>query len=179
MKTALGFLAIGATLLMAGKTLAGDISLNISGFATDAGKARIILMKDEAGYRGTTDIEEDIQVPIRNGKAIWNAKNIAPGNYALLAHHDIDADGDLNRPIFNLPLEPYGFSNGAWTSIGIPSWHNVAFTVGDKPVHQTIFLRMNAFAVFAQMAVVGVPSWAVIFMLLALFRLRRRRVQSV
>lgn len=167
--------AIGLGMLTASGAQSAELSLQVTGFNNNTGQARIILMRDEAGYHGTNDPVLVTQVPIRDHKASWVTDNIKPGNYALLVHHDSDANNKLNRPVFNLPLEPYGFSNGAWTSMGIPAWEQVSFRVGDEPAEQSVVLRMNAFAAFAQIVAVGLPSLAAIFVGLAIIRRRRRR----
>lgn len=47
---------------------AGQIDLQITGFANDAGTARILLFKGQAGYHGEIDAERIASVSIRDGK---------------------------------------------------------------------------------------------------------------
>ena len=155
--------------------MAGEIDLSIGGFTNDAGLARIVLMKDKAGHQGQIAPQRVASVPIRNKQARWLAKDVPPGSYSIIAHHDTDSNDQLNRPVFSLPTEPYGFSKGAWTSLGIPTWSDVAFTVGNGRVRQAIQLRMNAFSVFGQLAVIGGVSLLVISGLLFLSRRIQRR----
>ena len=172
MKHTLSAVVLVAAFLPMTAATAGQIDLQITGFANDAGAARILLFKGEAGYHGEIDADRIASVSIRDGKANWRADAVPDGTYAIIAHHDTNANGDLDRPHFSLPLEPYGYSNGAWTSLGLPNWEMVAFNVGPAPVQQAIHLRMNAFAALAQMALIGVPSLLVIFGGLALVHRR-------
>ena len=177
MKHTLSVATLIAGLMTMTAATAGQIDLQVTGFTTDAGTARILLFKGEAGYRGEIEAERVVSVAIRDGKATWRAEDLSEGAYSIIAHHDTNANDDLDRPYFSLPLEPYGYSNGAWTSAGLPDWPEVAFDVGAAPVQQSIHIRMNAFAALAQMALIGVPSLLVIFGGLALFR--RRRVAHI
>ncbi|SPH24165.1 hypothetical protein DEA8626_03214 [Defluviimonas aquaemixtae] len=174
MKQVLGALGLISGLGLACTASAGGIELFVTGFSSDAGMARIVLMEGEAGYRGEMPVTRVASVPIRDGRAEWTADDIAPGRYALIAHHDKDADDDLNRPFLGLPQEPYGYSNGAWTSMGLPAWDAVAFDVGAAPARPSIHLRMNAFAAASQMALVGLPALAAIFGSLVFVRRLRR-----
>ncbi len=149
---------------------AGEINLTITGFADSSGMARIVLMEGEAGYRGEIPVARIVSVPIHDGRAVWAADDIPSGRYAVIAHHDGDEDDELNRPFLGLPQEPYGYSNGAWTSLGLPQWEEVAFDIGQAPARQDIHLRMNVFAVVSQMMLIGLPALVAIFGGLALYR---------
>jgi len=173
MKHTLSAAALIAGLITTTPANAGQIDLRITGFTNDTGTARILLFKGEDGYHGKIDAERIDAVSIHGGKANWQAKDVPEGSYSIIAHHDTDANDDLDRPFFSLPLEPYGYSNGAWVSAGIPDWEDVAFKVGAAPVQQVIHIRMNAFAALGQMALIGVPSLLVIIGGLALFRSRQ------
>ncbi len=142
--TALLFGALSAT-----DATAGQIDLKMSGFASDDGMARIVVMEGRDGYSGATPVALVASVPIRDGEAAWSGE-VPPGTYAIIAHHDRNGNGALDRPLFQLPLEPYGYSNGAWTSAGLPSFEEVAFEVGEGASPQRIVMRSNAFITLAK-----------------------------
>ena len=155
---------------------AGQIDLVMTGFASDDGQARIILMQDVEEYTSVRPVSQVASVPIENGTARWSAE-VEPGTYAIIAHHDRNANGELDRPVFELPLEPYGYSNGAWTSAGLPDFEAVAFDVGEGISPQRIPMRVNAFVTAAQVAI---SATALLAALVALVTLRRRRaVRSI
>jgi len=149
---------------------AGEIDLRITGFSSDIGRARIVLMEGPEGYAGARPAALITSVPIRSGKAIWQA-DIPDGIYAVIAHHDANQDDTMNRPVFGLPLEPYGYSNGAWTSMGLPAFDTVAIEVGKGTTHQAIHLRTNAFVSLGQIGLVGLVLLATV---LGIPALRRR-----
>ncbi|MCP5072827.1 MAG: DUF2141 domain-containing protein [Rhodobacteraceae bacterium] len=163
----------GLALFSAPPVSAGGIDLTITGFTQDNGTARIVVMAGSQGYRGEVDAERVVSVPIHNGQAHWAANDITPGDYALIVHHDQNANDDLDRPLIGLPLEPYGYSSGAWTSLGLPGWEDVRFSVSDGTAIQAIHIRPNAFVALIQMLLVGLPSLLLIFAGLAVVRARR------
>jgi len=151
---------------------AGQIDLTMTGFPSDAGMARIVLMEGIDGFTGAKPVFLTASVPISEGQASWIG-DVPAGTYAIIAHHDRNTNDDLDRPAFALPLEPYGYSNGAWTNMGLPAFNEVAFYVGDGVAPQRVHMRTNAFVTLAQIIAAGAASIAVLFTLIAV---RRRRV---
>lgn len=162
----LGFMSTNAA--------AGQIDLMMTGFASDEGQARIILMQDIEEYTSVRPVSQVASVPFTNGEARWSAE-VAPGTYAIIAHHDRNANDDLDRPVFELPLEPYGYSNGAWTSAGLPDFEAVAFEVGDGVSPQRIPMRVNVFVTVAQVLAASAVLLAALFTVVSLRRRRTAR----
>ncbi len=150
---------------------AGQIDLTMTGFATDTGVARIVLMEGIEGYTSERPVTLTASAPITDGTARWSAE-VSPGTYAIIAHHDRNENDELDRPVFQLPLEPYGYSNGAWTSMGLPPFDAVAFEVGETAARQRIPMRTNAFVTLAQILAISAIGLAA---LVAVVTLRRRR----
>jgi|GEM_PF-1050023 len=157
--------------LISTDAVAGEIDLTMTGFSNDMGLARIVLMEGIEGYTSAKPVTLTASVPIEDGSAFWSAQ-VPPGTYAIIAHHDRDANDELNRPVFQLPLEPYGYSNGAWTSFGLPTFEEVAFDVGDGVSPQRVPMRLNAFVTLSQIVAAGAVALAG---LCALVAIRRRR----
>lgn len=64
-----------------------------------------------------------------------------PGDYAIAVYHDENNDHDFNRTLIGMPAEGYGFSNDAPTTVGLPSFGDVRFTVPAGESRMTIHLR--------------------------------------
>lgn len=170
MKSAIRTVLLAASLAST-DAIAGEIDLTMTGFADDNGKARIVLMEGIEGYTSAKPVTLTASVPIEDGTARWTAE-VSPGTYAIIAHHDQDANDELDRPYFQLPLEPYGYSNGAWISVGLPAFDEVAFEVGDGVSPQRIPMRLNAFVTLTEIVAASATALAVLF---ALVTIRRRR----
>lgn len=71
--------------------------------------------------------------------AIIEAKNTAhqtsftvePGDYAIAVYHDVNANGQLDKKVFGIPKEPYGFSNNFRPRFSAPTFGDCKITVGD------------------------------------------------
>ena len=170
MKSAIRTVLLAAS-LTATDTAAGEINLTMTGFASDDGMARLVLMEGIEGYTSARPVTLTASVPIENSTARWTAE-VPPGTYAIIAHHDRDGNDELDRPLFQLPLEPYGYSNGAWTSVGLPAFDEVAFEVGAGVSPQRIPMRLNAFVTLTQIVATSAVVLAALFALVAI---RRRR----
>ncbi len=87
------------------------LAIEIEGFETDEGLARIVLFDSQASYEGNAPPYKIKSVSINERRAIWSADKLPAGTYAAIVHHDNEANDELDRPYFSPPLEPYGFSN--------------------------------------------------------------------
>lgn len=181
MKQHLKTLAAGTAILLLPATapIAGELNVSISGFPTGAGQARIVLLNGEDGYRGITVPVAIVETEITGGVARWTESGLPDGDYALIVYQDADGDGELNRPVFGIPTEPYGYSNGAWTSFGLPDWQNVRFSVAGARIEQDTRLRTNVLVTAAQVLAAGIPSLVAIFLALALVRRLRSRNSNI
>lgn len=163
---------LAAMALVTGTAAAGPVELRVTGIPSNEGNARIVLMDGPQGYTGERPPVRIVSVPVAGGQALWRGE-MPVGTYAAIAHHDRNANDALDRPIFGLPLEPYGYSNAAWTSFGLPDYDAIAFDVGDGTTRQTIRLRMNGFVTAGQITLTVTAALAVLFGGLVLARRRR------
>lgn len=66
---------------------------------------------------------------------------LAPGSYAVAVYHDENRNNEFDQAIFGIPLEDYGFSNGATAFLGPPDFAEAAFRL--KPGGTAITIRLN------------------------------------
>lgn len=173
MQSAVRILMLSANLVSTA-VAAGEIDLTMTGFGSDEGMARVVLMRGNDSYTGDEPVTLTSSVPIHDGTAYWSA-DVPPGTYAIIAHHDRDGNNALDRPILQLPLEPYGYSNGAWTSMGLPGFEEVAFAVGEGVAPQRILMRLNGFVILVQLVAVGL---VVLVLFAGASAIHRRRAVS-
>jgi uncharacterized protein (DUF2141 family) len=65
----------------------------------------------------------------------------APGDYAVAVYHDENGDHDFNRTALGLPSEGYGLSNDAPTTLGLPEFDQVRFTLPPEGSRLRVRLR--------------------------------------
>jgi uncharacterized protein (DUF2141 family) len=103
------------------------LSVDIVGLKPAEGQVRIALFDSEKAFlhnpvkAGTLTIEQS--------QCHWRVQGLTPGSYALSAYQDRNSNGKLDRNLFGIPLEPYGFSNNARGVMGPPSFGDARFQV--------------------------------------------------
>lgn len=98
---------------------------------TSEGPIRIAVYDSKEAF-GNPDkaIIKDSLVPVE-GFVVWEISlEILPERFAIAAYHDLDNNGELNRALFNAPVEPYGFSNNARSLVGPPTYEQ---TLMERP----------------------------------------------
>ncbi len=123
------------------------LTIHVDGFESNDGLARIILLDSQASYDGAAPPFRIVSGRIRDGRATWSVFDLQKGTYAAIAHHDQNINDELDQPYFSLPLEPYGFSNNAFKTLGMPDFEAVQFNVVDGLNTQRISVQHNPIAV--------------------------------
>jgi uncharacterized protein (DUF2141 family) len=67
-------------------------------------------------------------------------RDLPPGLYAAVAFQDFNGNGKLDKNLFGVPREPYGFSNGARGNMGPPTFSQAAVRI-DSEASTTITLK--------------------------------------
>jgi uncharacterized protein (DUF2141 family) len=67
--------------------------------------------------------------------------NLKAGTYAISTFHDRNSNDTVDKNLFGLPTEKYGFSRDAAGRMGPPSFEAAAFTVGSDDHAIVINLR--------------------------------------
>lgn len=154
---------------------AGELTVRMTDLPSDAGRARLVIVDSERAYRGKDKPVQIVAVPIKGGKAAWNVKTLPEGKYALIAHHDRNSNNELDRPIFGLPVEAYGFANKAWATFGVPTWQDASFDVGPNPVAVEVRVRLNPIVGWSLAALRLWPVWLIFMAVCGALFWRRRR----
>jgi len=71
----------------------------------------------------------------------YTFENLAYGNYAVAIYHDRNSNERLNRGLFGIPEEGYGFSNDAPANLGPADFDDAVFAVESADI--TIPIRMR------------------------------------
>lgn len=68
-------------------------------------------------------------VPATKGVIRFDITGILQGNYAVAIYHDSNANGKLDKNMFGIPTEYYGFSNDARGKFGPPSFKDCEISI--------------------------------------------------
>lgn len=74
-------------------------------------------------------------------KQVATTFSVEPGDYAVAVFHDENGNGKLDKRIFGIPKEPYGFSNNFRPTMSAPKFKDCKFTVGDGG--KTISIKLD------------------------------------
>ncbi|RTL16280.1 MAG: DUF2141 domain-containing protein [Rhodocyclaceae bacterium] len=135
----LAFLLSAAT---ATSALAQESTLHVTltGIEHDRGSMRVGLYEDPKTFRKEAHALAIQQVPAATGTVTVSFPALATGRYAIMAYHDEDGDGELDRRFGMFPTEGYGLSNDPTVS-GPPAFEDSAFDVGADPASISIAIR--------------------------------------
>ena len=94
----------------------------------EGGKIKIGIY-DSKGFPSFGKEVDGIDIEVKETSATYVFKNIPADKYAIAVFQDSNVDGKLNKNMFGVPKEPYGFSNNKYGKFGPPDFEDVSFDV--------------------------------------------------
>ena len=133
------------TLLSASTASATDLTVRIENLENSEGSVRVALHRRADGVEFPDDAGA---VAGTFGQAVAGSMrflftDVPPGEYAVAAFHDRNADGKLGTTVLGIPTEPYGFSNNARGFMGPASFTSAAITVSADDAELSISIRIK------------------------------------
>lgn len=119
----------------------GSLHVKIVGFRSSAGKVKITIYDSKSAYKAHKGSFRKTFLPIHGNTSEWVLENIPLGEYALMFYHDANDNQKLDRNVFGLPKERYGFSNDAKPRLGLPQYEAVKFVVDSDPTRLTVTVQ--------------------------------------
>ena len=126
--TRLAVLALAAALGSNTAQAAAPLEVRLTGVQHARGAIRVGLYADDKTFRKEAQAFAVQQVPATPGTVQVRFTNLPPGRYAIMAYHDENGDGELNRRLGMFPTEGYGLSNNPKV-MGPPQFEDSAFQV--------------------------------------------------
>lgn len=134
----LGFLA---WLISCSPALAGEYNLTVHlhGIKSSLGQIHVELYSDAKSFRKSALAQHVIKVEAKEDLVTVKFSGINPGIYAIMAFHDEDGNGALNKRFGMIPTEGYALSNDP-DVFGPPAFVDSKFEVVsdqelDIPIH--------------------------------------------
>lgn len=104
----------------------GTLTLRVTGFDNDMGTASIALIRSAENWEAEVPFK-GFYAPISSGAAQVKIEELPYGTYAVKAFHDENNNKKLDKRMFGIPKERYGFSNNARSPFGPPSFEDASF----------------------------------------------------
>jgi uncharacterized protein (DUF2141 family) len=117
-----------------------DLTLTFPALASHQGQVMIVIYDSPDAWKGGKPVRATL-APAADATPSAKITGLPPGTYAAKVFQDVDGDGKMGLNPFGLPLEPYGFSNGAVPNLGQPSFEAAAFQVKVGANVQSIQLK--------------------------------------
>lgn len=134
-----GFLLLGTSSFMVVPSTY-SLTITVNGFSSNEGKASIAIYRVSDDFPGEKAQFKGKVVLIENKKASVTFENLPKASYAAAVFHDKNKNGILDKNMFGVPLEKYGFSNNAREMFSAPSFESAAVNL-DKTKSIAIFVK--------------------------------------
>jgi uncharacterized protein (DUF2141 family) len=105
----------------------GKLTVIIEGLKNDEGTVQIGLFNSKESWEGKTKKLKGAIIGIKGKKAEWKIEDIPHGEYAIRFFHDEDGDGEMDKNLFGMPTESFGFSNNAKAVFRMPGYEEAKF----------------------------------------------------
>lgn len=123
------------------RTLSCDVEVRVLNVSHPGGTVRLALCT--AAQWLSSGYSASVAVPARTGVVTAMLMAVKPGTYGLLAHHDANGDGRINRDLLGRPTEGIGFSRNAPMLFGPPRFIDAAFTLAPGRAVIEVTLRFE------------------------------------
>ncbi len=94
------------------------------------GRVRAGVYAGQATWLGDAGVVAHCTPLVHDGRAECVLELPSAGTYAIALYHDADDDNELDRGLFGIPTEGYGFSRNAGGGLSGPSFRDAAVEVG-------------------------------------------------
>lgn len=122
------FLLLPALLASATALADNRLTIELTGIQHDRGELSVGLYQDPKTFRKEPQAFQVHKLPATPGTATLTLENLPTARYAIMAYHDEDGNGELNRRFGMFPTEGYALSNNPKV-MGPPSFEDSAFEV--------------------------------------------------
>ena len=120
----------GIALSLSAAVMAADLSVEIGNIEHDKGQVRVVLYDNSDSFLNEEKSLVIQKSPAAVGTLTVNFNHLQPGDYALVAYHDEDGDGKLDRFLGMIPSEGYGLSRNPKV-FGKPDFNDARISLSD------------------------------------------------
>jgi uncharacterized protein (DUF2141 family) len=101
---------------------AADLTVNVVGLKNAKGDVHIALFDKPDHFPHQEGVISGEEVAIVKMQAKTVFRDLSPGRYAIAVYHDENANHEFDQGFLGIPLEDFGFSDGARAFLGPPSF---------------------------------------------------------
>ncbi|MBD2775698.1 DUF2141 domain-containing protein [Iningainema tapete] len=114
-----------------------SLTVTVSGLRNQKGRICLSLFSAEQGFPNKKERATEAQCfKAGEGSIAVKFNNLLRGSYAVAVIHDANEDGTLNRGLFGIPEEGFGFSRNPNVRMGPPKFKDAAIFVAGQSIIQ-------------------------------------------
>jgi uncharacterized protein (DUF2141 family) len=117
---------------------AATLTVTVDGAKAGGGPLTVLLFDRAEGFPKEARAAQRHVLPA--GQSTLALDNLKPGQYAVMAYHDEDGNGELNRFLGMIPKEGWGLSNNPAVR-GKPAFKDAAVTLPEAGAALTLKLN--------------------------------------
>ena len=95
------------------------IILKVTGLRSQKGQVKIAVFNSSEKWLGEQPTYSST-INVGGQSVIWKINDVPYGDYGVAVFHDENSNGKMDKNVFGVPLEPYGFSNNVKITFGPP-----------------------------------------------------------
>jgi uncharacterized protein (DUF2141 family) len=114
--------------------------VHVDGFRNQKGAAGLSIFNSPDGWPENNDKSFQHDGHPFSGTSATITLHVPPGRYAIVALHDENSNHKLDRNMFGIPKEGFGFSNNPKVFLSAPSFDTAAMQVACPTTETTIHL---------------------------------------
>ncbi len=116
----------------------GSVKIKVNGLKNSKGILQIGLYNSEEDFPQADKIFKGFYVEAEKDSVSYFIANIITGKYAIAVFYDENENDKLDKKIFGIPKERYGFSNNKFGTFGPPDYNDISFTLVDNEIKKLI-----------------------------------------
>jgi uncharacterized protein (DUF2141 family) len=124
-------LLLTASLCLTSSIAAQTLTVEITGIKNDQGKILLQLFDSNENYQSNKAYSANM-IKAKKGVVSVTFNDLVAGEYAIRYFHDENDNGQLEKNLFGMPVEGYGFSNNAKADFGPVSFDDMKVIITDQ-----------------------------------------------
>lgn len=118
-----------------------DLTVTVTGLRNSEGQMAIQLFNSSKGFpEKIENAFKSIVVNPANKKAVFTVSDLPEGTYAIALMHDENKNKKMDKSLFGVPKEGFGFSQNPKIVFSAPSFSDCSFKIGGNDKQLSIKL---------------------------------------
>lgn len=113
-----------------GKQNSFAVNVTVNGLRNNSGQVAVKIFNSSVGFpEKTASVVKSVLITPKNNKAVFTISDLPAGTYAIALMHDENKNTIMDKTMFGVPKEGFGFSQNPKISFSAPSFSDCAFKI--------------------------------------------------